>query len=79
VSALRFRAPANSALVVTNPIPWYLGVDAVVVTRDGLALNALATSSNLIAFRCRECDAHEVDWTLELRSADPSWIDVVLL
>ncbi len=79
VSALRFRAPANSALVVTNPIPWYLGVDVVVVTRDGLAVNALATSSNLIAFRCRECDAHEVDWTLELRSADPSWIDVVLL
>lgn len=76
---LRFRAPSNATLVVTNPIPWYMALDAAVVTIDGRALTPLAASSGLLAFRCRDCDAHDVEWTLELRATDPTWIDVVLL
>ncbi|MFI4953976.1 MAG: hypothetical protein ACHP7M_12630 [Burkholderiales bacterium] len=77
--ALSFRAPGNAALVVTDIVPWYMPLRALVVTRAGAAVAPAITSSSLVAFRCRDCAAHEVEWTLNLQASDPSWVDIVTL
>ncbi|MGH8799642.1 MAG: hypothetical protein ACREX7_05300 [Casimicrobiaceae bacterium] len=77
--ALRFRAPGNAALVVTDIVPWYMPLRALAVTRAGAALAPTIASSSLVAFRCRDCDAREVEWTLNLQAADPAWVDIVTL
>jgi hypothetical protein len=76
---LRFRAPADHAIVVTNPLPWYLPLDEVWLARDGIAMAPVAVSSSVRAWRCVGCNPVDAEWTLHLRTADPSWIDVVAL
>lgn len=79
VLTLHFRAPADRAIVVTNLLPWYLPLDEVTLARDGIAMAPLAASSSVRAWRCVGCDPADAEWTLHLRTADPSWIDVVAL
>ena len=76
---LAFRAPANAALIVTDIVPWYMPLSRLAVTRAGAATPATIASPSLTAFRCDDCDAREVEWTLHLQAVDPSWVDVVLL
>ena len=76
---LSFHAPASAALVVTDIVPWYMPLSGLAVTRAGTAVSATIASPGLTAFRCADCGAREVEWTLHLRSVDPSWVDVVLL
>ncbi|HKW81924.1 MAG TPA: hypothetical protein VJQ49_13020, partial [Casimicrobiaceae bacterium] len=76
---LAFRAPANAALIVTDIVPWYMPLSGLAVTRAGAAVPATIASPSLTAFRCDDCDAREVEWTLHLQAVDPSWVDVVLL
>ncbi len=77
--ALRFRAPDNAALIVTDIVPWYMPLRALAVTRAGAAVAPAIASSSIVAFRCRNCDSREVEWTLNLQAADPSWVDIVTL
>lgn len=76
---VRFRAPADRAIVVTNPLPWYLPLTGVTLLRDGIAMAPQVASSSVRGWRCRECGTLDVEWTLNLQTADPSWIDVVVL
>jgi dolichyl-phosphate-mannose-protein mannosyltransferase len=76
---VRFRAPADRAIVVTNPLPWYLPLSAVTLLRNGVAIAPQVASSSLRGWRCRDCGTLDAEWTLNLQTADPSWIDVVVL
>lgn len=77
--SVRFRAPADRAIVVTNPLPWYLALQGLTLSRDGVAIAPDLASSSIRGWRCRSCGTLDAEWTLDLETADPSWIDVVVL
>lgn len=76
---VRFHAPADRAIVVTNPLPWYLPLTGVTLLRGGVAIAPQVASSSVRGWRCRDCGTLDAEWTLNLQTADPSWIDVVVL
>ena len=74
---VRFEAPRTRALLVTNPLAGYEGLQDVRVTLDGAAVAPVASNDLSSLFAARG-EGPAATWTVTFKASTPEAIDIVL-
>lgn len=77
-----FTTPAGTAVVISNPIPFYFAIEVKSVTANGQPLSLTAKTLTSQIYTCSACDQdqnEDISWQVSVSTPLREWLDIFTL